>query len=1413
MDQVSGVFGVDIGSMFVSAVLLSRDGEILDTFYQEHRGRISQCLGNLKSKWVPYANPVIVLTSSNRIDIEGFPYVDTQTALIHSGRIHGPLPDFILHVGAEKFYLIHLDQDGMYEHSRTNTSCAAGTGSFLDQQAKRLNIDSIEAFCELAVQNKDKVPEIASRCSVFAKTDLIHAQQEGYSLGAICEGLCKGLAKNVADTLFHDFPSGKNILLTGGVSKNQAVHQHLEKLLDCNLTVPGHSQVFGALGAAQNQLGKENSSPTGTLGGLIAHFDSHSDRLEYFYQPLELKYTGYPDFSETRNWMHRSSIERFTFDLQVEEFAGDEIEYTPGILIGIDIGSTSTKAVISSTAGTPLLGYYTYTSGRPVQAVKAIFSAFHQYLEERGLSPPVRSVGTTGSGRQLIGKIISADLIVDEITAHARAASHLDPETDTIIEIGGQDAKFTVLKNKEVVFSQMNSVCAAGTGSFVEEQAKKLGVPLSDYASRVMGAISPLTSDRCTVFMERDMNYLVNRGYSVNELLCATLYSVRENYLRKVATEGMIGKHVCFQGATAKNKALVAAFEQKLGQVISVSRFCHLTGALGVNLLLTENNPEESGFRGLEFYRKPTLVRTETCDLCNNNCKLTIAEVEGEEVVYGFLCGRDYQTRKYVKQETSGFDLMKEWHKNFRKGTGRKRTARAEIGLPAGLHMFEELNFWREFFKTLGLSVVVNETDRNLLKRGKHLAGAEFCAPMESMYGHVLSLAEQADTIFLPVYLESRERSESRERNFCYYTQFSPSIISQIDGMENRFIIPEIDFHFGEKHNQKALYGALKARFGKRIDFDHLSVAWEMARDHNSLLSQNWKKHFQKNLQQGKDLSVVLLGRPYVVLSRELNKNIPEYFHKRAINCFFQDMIPATGNRETGDKLKRIPWHYASDILGAADYVAGVPNLYPVLVTAFKCAPDSFILEYFKKIMDAAGKPYLILQIDEHDSGVGYETRIEAALRSFRNHANAVQTGPSYRSKNVLPSVAREIGNKTLLMPSWDYFSLRLLVAMMRRKGIDARLMETSDTGIRKSMAHNSGQCIPLNIVAQNFIDYVEHHDLDPSKTLLWMSHTRLTCNFRLYPEFIKTLLDNYGNGFEKADVYLGDVSNLDISLNASIRTYFVYMLGGLVRKLGCHIRPYEVVPGTTDQVIESSVDILEQAFSGNRNMESAVGEMAEKFNRIAVHQDGHKPEVAIFGDFYIRDHDIMNQDLIRFIEKAGGEVITTPYHDYVKITSENVIRRMHKRGEHSRAVLARVLLTIMDRLDKKYYRQFESIIGAKEHINPESLESHLDAFNVKPYHSGESYENLLKIFHLLDHHPDLSLFVQTNPAFCCPALITEAMTRRIKSMTGVPVVTVTYDGTSESKNEVILPYLVAASEKLVNSGAKSNLNHEWTET
>ncbi len=552
------------------------------------------------------------------------------------------------------------------------------------------------------------------------------------------------------------------------------------------------------------------------------------------------------------------------------------------------------------------------------------------------------------------------------------------------------------------------------------------------------------------------------------------------------------------------------------------------------------------------------------------------------------------------------------------------------------------------------------------------------------------------------------------------------------------------------------------------------------------------------------DVSVVLLGRPYVVLSDTLNKGIPGIFSRMGVSAFCQEMLKVDDQWDEAfsNLLKKIPWHFASNIMRAAEMACRTPNLYPVLVTAFKCAPDSFILEYFKQLMNLYGKPYLVIQIDEHDSNTGYETRIEAALRSFRNHARLTGLKSKPDMGSLLPRVDTEIGGKTLLMPNWDMHVSPLMVANLRRAGYDARLLEPSELGFRKSMVHNTGQCLPINAVAQDYMDYIERHKLEPEKTILWMMEGKGTCNIRQYPYYIKRILENNGKGMEKAAVYSGELTHRELSLGATYYGYFAYMLGGLFRKVVYRIRPYEVNHGQTDEVNDEVHQILVDALSGKRSIDSAIREGVSMFEEIEYDRDKRFPQVAIFGDMYVRDNDIMNQDLVRSIEEAGGEALATPYNDYARLTIENIFRRAIQRGERVETGMNRIIMNLLTFMDDRYYKPFGRILGPAPVIRPKELEKRLVEFNIDLLHSGESYDNLLKIFYIMENYPDVSLFVQTNPSFCCPALVTEAMTGKIREKTGVPIVTITYDGTSDRMNDVIVPYIRSAANLSIQTGA-----------
>lgn len=1397
------ILGIDVGSVAAGIVLINHDRRILHEGYGFHHGDICKTLGKLLRAVDLTRIEQCVATASTPLSIRVAQRYNNEICFTTAANNSYPQMGALLLVGGEKFSLTTFNSHGHYLGSTTNTSCAAGTGSFLDQQAGRLHLHGIENLAKIACSSKGACPQIASRCAVFAKTDLIHAQQEGYQLDQISNGLCRGLAHNIVDTLFASGrqPEGE-IIFCGGVAKNKAVARHIEKLIGYRLTIPDNSHLYGALGAclcfSQEQINTNhptNSEINNGLQNIDDLFDSGTEKAkEYYHPPLQLTLSDYPDFTSVEKYTTRRAAEEpeVEVDLYEDLAAGKR----PEVFLGIDIGSTSTKAVLMDDRCRVLGGFYTRTAGNSLRAVQNIFFAIDEIAQKKSITFSVIQAGTTGSGRKFIGKLIGADNIIDEITAHARAAYQLNPAVDTIIEIGGQDAKFTTLKDGRVTFSTMNNVCAAGTGSFIEEQAAKLGCPVEEYSARAENLRAPMTSDRCTVFMERDMNHFLSEGYAINEVLASALHSVRENYLLKVATEKNIGKTIFFQGATAKNKALVAAFEQRLQRPILVSKFCHLTGALGTALLLRDEKQTGTSFIGIDLYKKSIPITREICQFCTNHCKISVAEIDGRRVAYGFLCGRDYDDTTYIAHESGARDLLRE-RKLLSRFTKETKKSHLVIGLPAAVHLVDDLHLWEKFFDLLGIATVSSEKYPQALEAGKKLSQAEFCAPINAMHGHAQWLLKRADYVFMPLYLENKAKDTRRQ--YCYYTQFLPALVSGITvEKKERFLRPVIKYLYTSFHTKMQLYRMLQRIAPDKWNFFKVASAYDQAIQFDQEYRAKLKKLYTKQRaeKQGQDIRVIFLGRPYTVLSPSLNGNIPKLFNNLGIDCSYQDMLPydAEDVAAIAPLLQEIHWQYAAKILEAAEVIATSKDVYPVFITSFKCSPDSFALEYFKSIMDRHAKPYLILQLDGHGSSVGYETRIEAAVRAFRNHREQQRQQRqqqflpiTYHTLN--PSGADSLDNKHVFFPNWDRITCSLLTATLQREGFDAHLLEETEETIRESLKHNSGQCIPLNAIAQGFIDSIRKKELNPADCVLWLNKSTLACNIRLYPHHIKQILREKGGGLEHAAVFQGELSLSDISLRAAKNGYFAYLLGGMLRKVACKIRPYEVDKGETDKVLQKSITVLSDAFLGKRSMEKSLDEIISHFQWIET--NGHtRPKVAIFGDLYCRDNSVMNQNLIRFIEENGGEVLTTPYSEYAKMIAGSYFRKWFNEGKYINLFTYRALLAAMSAMEKDYMKIVQGILQEPEYAYDDDPAEILARYDIAPENTGESMDNILKIHYLTKHHPEVSLLVQASPALCCASLITEAMKVKIEKQTGIPVVSITYDGTGGFKNDIIVPYL-----------------------
>jgi len=368
---------------------------------------------------------------------------------------------------------------------------------------------------------------------------------------------------------------------------------------------------------------------------------------------------------------------------------------------------------------------------------------------------------------------------------------------------------------------------------------------------------------------------------------------------------------------------------------------------------------------------------------------------------------------------------------------------------------------------------------------------------------------------------------------------------------------------------------------------------------------------------------------------------------------------------------------------------------------------------------------------------------------------------------------------------------------VLQNSGINARLAENTNESVQRSLSFNTGQCLPLNIIVQNSIDYMETNHLDPADTALWIMKSDLSCNLSMFPLYMKKLLDYYGKGMEKASVYIGDMIFYDFSLSTAINAYLAYMFGGYIRKIGCSIRPYETIRGTTDALIRQAMLLLVDAFRNGTSKEAILEKIILDFESVETLKQ-ERPKVAIFGDLYVRDNDLMNQNLVKTIEENGGEVITTPYSEFIKIVVNTSTERFFKAGRYSEYIKIKFLKSLIPMVEDKYKKYFCRYNGEAKLMSSGETDDWLDRFGLKILHRGESLENILKIHTLIKQHPDLDLFIQTNPSYCCPSLVTEAMASRIEQITGVPVVTIEYDGTAGRKNEDIIPYLKYRKKKTI---------------
>jgi predicted CoA-substrate-specific enzyme activase len=947
-------------------------------------------------------------------------YFENEFRAIAKGvRMFNPEVRTIFEIGGESSKYLRLDPEAVGKHLgivdyQTSGECAAGTGSFIDQQATRLRYSVEEVGA--AACGASCAARIAGRCSVFAKTDMIHAQQKGYSTEQILRGLCDAVARNFKSSIVKGRAVVAPVAFIGGVALNAGILSALReafKLAENDLVVPNLYSWLGAVGAAmleaeewrkrsfkrihqlrQHEAAKKSFACTEALS--MENVLLLRARVEDVRLPM-----GAPNGNggkpvaehnpQAQIANSKSQIPNETEEPAVISNLKSQISNRVEAYLGIDIGSVSTNLVVTDATGNLLKEIYLPTQGRPIEVVDR---GLKEIEAELGTSLDIRGVGTTGSGRELIGELVGADTVNDEITAHKTGAMHvcqqmgMDP-VDTIFEIGGQDSKFIRIEKGVVVDFTMNEACAAGTGSFLEEQAEKLGISIKEeFARLALASANPARlGERCTVFMERDVTSLLLKGAEVGDLAAGLAYSVALNYLNRVVRGRKIGKVIFFQGGTAYNDAVAAAFSQILDKRIVVPPHNGVIGAIGMALIardIMKDAGRPSRFRGYDLYRVQFTARDFVCHACSNYCDMKEFTIEGERTYWGDQCSDKFRKRARSDRKPVIEDLVEYRNKLLDEVLLPAKGSRPTVGIPRTMFYYDRFPFWCAYLQELDFEVVPSDcTDRKISGRGEELAVAQPCFPVQVAHGHVLNLLDKGvDYLLLPNTVNAEAPSSVVDSHLCPWNQTLPFVVRaapQVERARTKLLIPTVHFRFGRKHVEKELAEFARSLGFSRKQSDHAVTAGYAAQGAftDALLEAGAQALAQ--LEASGEPALLLVGRPYNIYDRSVNCDIPRKLRALyGVNVLPMDFLPLD-SEDISEVNPNMYWNSGRRILAAARWSRRHRNLHLVYISNFKCGPDSYIKSF---VDDAAGKPSLVLQFDGHSNDAGFITRCEAYLDS-----------------------------------------------------------------------------------------------------------------------------------------------------------------------------------------------------------------------------------------------------------------------------------------------------------------------------------------------------------------------------------------------------------------------------------------------
>lgn len=1363
--------GIDIGSISVKTALVDEHGNVVHETYRRHLGRpleaLVATLAEIEGEFPPDTILGVALTGTGAKTVAAaldLPYFNEITAQAAGTVRVFPHARSIVEIGGEDSKLIVLE-NGRIADFNMNSACAAGTGSFLDQQARRLGYDVETEFQDLAL-GCERPPMIAGRCSVFAKSDMIHLQQQATPDRDIVAGLCFALVRSFVATVVGGCDVRPPVSFQGGVASNRAIVHAMRRELGLDeerLVVPDFYRALGALGAVLLARSEEKLS---RYPGCAA-FDPSGKSIAAKSSPLA-----------------PLAAEPYVIVADTAALPDHEMR---DAWIGVDIGSISTNVVAIDKDNRVLARRYLMTAGRPIEAVT---HGLFEIGEEIGDRVVVRGVGTTGSGRHMIGHLIGADSVKNEITAHAAAAVMVDPAVDTILEIGGQDSKYTSLRNGAIADFAMNKVCAAGTGSFLEEQAEKLGISIrGEFGRLALAGKNPVPlGDRCTVFIESDLNTHLQSGCDLGDLAAGLAYSIVKNYLNRVVEKRRIGDRIFFQGGVAANAGVKAAFERVIGKKIVVPPHHDVMGAIGAALIAKDEKPGRTAFKGFDLHGVRAQISAFVCSDCPNSCELKKLVVDdGVPVFYGSRCGKFDEKEKSAADPGLPDVFRKRQRLLFAAVETGDRPKNKRIGIPLVHHFFEFLPKFAAFFEGLGIETVLSgTTTRKIARNGIDSVTAETCYPIKVAHGHVLELLEgNIDYLWLPSLVSLHAASDRFEHNFnCPWVQALPYMAaSAIDFARYERIevlSPSIHLERGPAHVDETLRTV--ARSIGIASASLIATALAKAHDAQNAFYGELRRLGADTLTLIEDdrPAVLIVSRSYNGCDPGLNFGIPDKLRALGVVAIPMDCLPLE------DEIPSIAadypdmyWKSGQRILAAARVARKMENLGVIYVSNFGCGPDSFIQKYFER--EIGDGPHMVLELDEHSADTGVVTRLEAYIDSMRANARRRASPPPRR-----PRVGKtdELDRK-ILIPYMDDNSFAVAAAM-RAHAVDAEVMPmANDLSVELGRRHSSGrECYPCIITTGDMIKATMADGFDPDRTAFFMPTANGPCRFGQYNRLQRMVLDELG--FENVPIFVLDQMTEFGKTSGRLGKWFRLLawkgvsIVDNMKRARYRILPYEKIPDATEAAYRQTLAELETAVASGADLYRFARTAARRFREIPVGTVGTKPRIGVIGEIFVRSNPFSNNFIADKLERLGAEVVMPTLSEWLGYTDILRMEDLKNDRAYVGAVREFVSRSVSAWVAGRIARNFSEIVA------PDPSAGVIARYGELYLSRDVRGEAILS----LGRAEELALagcdgIVNVMPFNCMPGTIVNAIIGRLrKKHDNLPILKMSYDGNRNSGEE-----------------------------